>query len=172
MKIINIFKEGLPHGEIGAGFLPWLPRLNLTYNPSEKASIDEAFIDFTRPVRLTILERYPYLAQVPSDAPDGIDSPLPPPPPVSWADLGAVVPITLASEASENNGESSTNVDGSTNEGEVGEGDGFTTWHDVALSIAAEMMEKIRDEVRTKLGYTTSAVRWPCVHSICCGLLI
>jgi DNA polymerase eta len=34
-----------------------------------------------------------------------------------------------------------------------------TTWHDVALSIAAELMDKIRAEVRTQLEYTTSAVR-------------
>lgn len=33
-----------------------------------------------------------------------------------------------------------------------------TTWHDVALSIAAELMEKARQEVNAKLGYSTSAV--------------
>ena len=32
------------------------------------------------------------------------------------------------------------------------------TWHDVALSIGAELMDKIRAEVRTQLGYNTSAV--------------
>lgn len=32
------------------------------------------------------------------------------------------------------------------------------TWHDVALSIAAELMDKIRGDVREQLGYTTSAV--------------
>lgn len=36
-----------------------------------------------------------------------------------------------------------------------------TTWHDVALSIGAEMMDKIRGAVRDQLGYTTSAV---CLH--------
>jgi DNA polymerase eta len=36
--------------------------------------------------------------------------------------------------------------------------DSLPTWHDVALSIAAEMMQRARDEVRTKLGYSTSAV--------------
>lgn len=40
----------------------------------------------------------------------------------------------------------------------VEDGDDLTTWHDVALSIAAELMGKIRDDIRTKLGYTTSAV--------------
>lgn len=33
------------------------------------------------------------------------------------------------------------------------------TWHDIALSIAASQMLKMRDEVKSRLGYTTSAVR-------------
>ena len=33
-----------------------------------------------------------------------------------------------------------------------------TTWHDVALSIAAEMMDRVRRNIHEKLGYTTSAV--------------
>jgi hypothetical protein len=33
------------------------------------------------------------------------------------------------------------------------------TWHDIALSIAASLMLKMRDEVKNRLGYTTSAVR-------------
>ena len=43
---------------------------------------------------------------------------------------------------------------------EVADGEEGTlrTWHDVALSIAAELMDKIRAEVRIQLGYTTSAV--------------
>lgn len=32
------------------------------------------------------------------------------------------------------------------------------TWHDVGLSIAAELMGKMRAEVHAKLGYLTSAV--------------
>ncbi|EGN99076.1 hypothetical protein SERLA73DRAFT_168617 [Serpula lacrymans var. lacrymans S7.3] len=128
MKIINMFKENLPGGEI------------------EKASIDEAFIDFTRPVREKILERYPYLAEVPHDAPNGIDSPLPPPPPISWNAIGFLVPVT-PSESAGNEGEELLR----------GEDDDSTTWHDVALSIAAELMDQIRKEVHTKLGYTTSA---------------
>jgi DNA polymerase eta len=108
-------------------------------------------------VRQIILERFPYLAQVPEDAPNGIDSPLPPPPPISWDGLGVVVPIVPPSEGSEGQSESRTKGNGL--DEEVRDGcDESTTWHDVALSIAAELMEKIRDEVRTKLGYTTSAV--------------
>lgn len=103
-------------------------------------------------MRETILQRYPYLAQVPQDAPDGIDSPLPPPPPISWDGLGAIVPLYPKTEENiEPDSKESTN--------ELDEeSDESTTWHDIALSIAAEMMDQIRDEVRTKLGYTTSAV--------------
>ena len=123
---------------------------------TEKASIDEAFIDFTRPVREIILERFPYLASVPPDAPSGIDTPLPPPPPISWDGLGAVVPISTIFEGSNDQPESSTKENGFVEE--VSERGQFTSWHDVALSIAAELMEKIRNDVRNKLGYTTSAV--------------
>ncbi|KAH9847546.1 DNA/RNA polymerase [Lenzites betulinus] len=157
MKIIQLFKEGLPDGEV------------------EKASIDEAFIDFTRPVREELLKRYPYLATVPSDAPNGIDSPLPPPPPISWDALGTVVPVhppkvpptgESATEAGEEAGATDpavqaqerqyTPVDEAEDEG-VNEEDTLTTWHDVALSIAAELMLRIREDIRAKLGYTTSA---------------
>lgn len=123
-KIIAMFKEALPTGEI------------------EKASIDEAFIDFTRPVREKLLEKYPYLAEAPTDAPDGIDSPLPPPPPIKWDDLGTA----LLPERTDDAGEKS-NI----------EVDGSATWHDVALSIAAELMQNIREDIHSKLGYTTSA---------------
>ncbi|KAG1905570.1 uncharacterized protein F5891DRAFT_1126263 [Suillus fuscotomentosus] len=123
-KIITMFKEALPTGEV------------------EKASIDEAFIDFTRPVREKLLERYPYLAQVPADAPNGMDSPLPPPSPIKWDNLGTV----LLPEGTDGAGEQS-NIDV----------DGGATWHDVALSIAAELMRKIREDIHSKLGYTTSA---------------
>jgi DNA polymerase eta len=108
-------------------------------------------------VREIILERFPYLAHVPADAPNGIDTPLPPPPAISWEKLSVVVPISPSAEGSEDQAESSTkehNLDNGAQE----ESDEAPTWHDVALSIAAELMEKIRDAVRTKLGYTTSAV--------------
>ena len=32
------------------------------------------------------------------------------------------------------------------------------TWHNVALSVAAELMEKARNVVNRELGYSTSAV--------------
>jgi DNA polymerase eta len=158
-KIINIFQEGLPSGEIGTRHphkgIICLIDTNVLF-ATEKASIDEAFIDFTRPVREIILERFPYLACVP---PDGIDTPLPPPPPISWDGLGAIVPIFATPEGSEGKREASPDENHLEDEDEVREGsDELTSWHDMALSIAAELMERIREEVRTKLGYTTSAV--------------
>jgi DNA polymerase eta len=143
-KIIGMFKEALPTGEVGEIRVKLISFGRLT-SKQEKASIDEAFIDFTRPVREKLLERYPYLAHVPADAPDGTDSPLPPPPPINWDGLGSVVPVSPSGE-----------TDGASEHSD--EVDGGTTWHDVALSIAAELMGKIREDIHSKLGYTTSAV--------------
>lgn len=155
-----MFKEGLPGGEI------------------ERASIDEAFIDFTRPVREELLKRYPYLARVPHDAPDGKDSPLPPPPPIVWNEKSVVIPIKppppeKPKEESDAEGnppvgdgqedvdvEKAEEVEADEDEEEgVEVDDDACTWHDVALSIAAELMAQIRHDIHMKLGYTTSAVR-------------
>ena len=87
---------------------------------------------------------------MPPDAPHGKDSPVPPPPAISWDDQSVVIPIhpTLA-----------PNDDGSAaSEGAEDTSDPSPTWHDVALSIAAELMAKIRKDIYAKLGYTTSAV--------------
>lgn len=94
-----------------------------------------------------LLDRYPHLAQV---SPEGLDAPLPPPPPIPWKDLGNVISINPSDE----------NGDEDNTEPEIlqGSGEASTTWHDVALSIAAELMEKARQEVYMKLGYSTSAV--------------
>jgi len=133
----------------------------------EKASIDEAFIDFTRPVRAELIARYPYLAEVPPEAPNGLDTALPPPPPIAWAGRGILIPINPdAPPPAEDQARSESGpADGAgggtmTEVGDGGEGDDDSglTWHDVALSIAAELMDRIRAEVRTQLGYTTSAV--------------
>ncbi|KAI0806104.1 hypothetical protein BC629DRAFT_1732729 [Irpex lacteus] len=165
-KVYHMFKDGLPTGEV------------------EKASIDEAFIDFTHPVREEILKRYPYLATVPPDAPDGKDSPLPPPPPTSWDKLSTVIPInppppepkvedaaeeeqiSRAGDIKAVDGEDdvsqsqveaeSENVQPDWND-PIEEDDSPNTWHDVALSIAAELMGRIRQDIFTKLGYSTSA---------------
>ena len=101
----------------------------------------------TRPIREKLLERYPYLAAVPEDAPDGADSPLPPPPPIDWCQLGVLVPLTPQEDGSKAQDELPNSEDGYS-----------TTWHDVALSIGAEFMAQVRAEVLKQLGYTTSAV--------------
>ncbi|KAM6504280.1 hypothetical protein JOM56_001223 [Amanita muscaria] len=149
IKVAAKFKECLPECEI------------------EKASIDEAFFDFTRPVRKILLGRFPYLAQVPSDAPHGIDTVLPPPPPMSWNGLGHVIPINPAPSSSTSINKDQTNADATSGvakelEAGVNEADDdsdrvTTTWHDVALSIASELMDKARVEVYKQLGYSTSA---------------
>ena len=130
---------------------------------TEKASIDEAFIDFTRPVREELLKRYPYLATVPPDAPNGLDSPLPPPPPISWDGKGTIVPVHPPKEKQDDAegsapAEGQPTSPGGEEDNVVEEDDEETTWHDVALSIAAELMMRIREDIRDKLGYTTSAV--------------
>jgi len=161
-KIIAIFKECSPDGEIGElGHVAHHELIILlihTHHESEKASIDEAFIDFTHPVRAELLARYPYLGQVPADAPKGLDTVLPPPPPIFWENRGILIPIDPPSE---NQASSSSSHGTGTHAGaEDGDDDArrTSTWHDVALSIAAEFMDKIRAQVRIQLGYTTSAV--------------
>jgi DNA polymerase eta len=131
----------------------------------EKASIDEAFIDFTKPVREIILQMYPHLGQVPIDAPDGIDTPLPMPPQVSWEGLGNLIPVNPPppSEGKEkpeetNGAASGNNEPPLTKEGQAEFKESPLTWHDVALSIGAKLMGKAREQVRVKLGYSTSAV--------------
>lgn len=131
----------------------------------EKASIDEAFIDFTKPVREILLQTYPQLAQVPVDAPDGIDTPLPMPPQVSWEDLGNLIPVNPPppsedkEKLEETSGTGSSNDEPPSNEEGQAEFKGSPlTWHDVALSIGAKLMGRAREQVRVKLGYSTSAV--------------
>ncbi|KAJ3486834.1 hypothetical protein NLI96_g3957 [Meripilus lineatus] len=143
-KIIQLFKDSLPGAEI------------------ERASIDEAFIDLTRPVRDELKKRYPYLAEVPLDAPEGRDSPLPSPPPISWDGLGTVVPIVppppeALDEPVDLRDRSHPCKTGEDEEAGVDEDDEATSWHDVALSIAAELMSATRKTIHAKLGYTTSA---------------
>jgi DNA polymerase eta len=123
---------------------------SFTDHESEKASIDEAFIDFTRPVRAELVARYPHLGEPPADAPNGLDTALPPPPPISWEGRGILIPVTPPSDDQAGPSFTGTHAEG--------DDDARRTWHDVALSIAAEFMDRIRAEVRTQLKYTTSAV--------------
>jgi DNA polymerase eta len=109
----------------------------------EKASIDEAFIDLTALVRELMLQRFPHLAKIPEDATP--DTPLPDPPSISWDGLGHLIPDNPEPEQA--GPSSSVNPEAP------------VTWHDVALSIGAELMCSVRESVKAKLGYTTSAVR-------------
>jgi DNA polymerase eta len=107
-------------------------------------------MDFTRPVREKLLQLYPHLAHVPTG---GMETPLPPPPPIIWDELGNLIPVYPSAE-NPPEGESAPDEKLEEQEAAV-----TTTWHDVALSIAGAMMKSARDEIRTKLGYSTSAVR-------------
>ena len=118
---------------------------------TEKASIDECFIDFTRPVREELLRRYDYLAKAP---PSGVDTPLPQPSTViTWDANTNAIPISQKDDITDDPGQPNALATG---DPELGEPP--TTWHDIALSIAAEMMQRARDQVRINLGYSTSAV--------------
>lgn len=106
---------------------------------------------------------------MPADAPGGLDTPLPDPPPIMWDSLGNLVPVNPPphppdmaeqKETEESDGEASTSSVNSV-EKDVAVLELDCTWHDVALSIAAEFMKKMKQEVKDKLGYTTTAVRQP-----------
>lgn len=167
-KMIKIFNEECPDGLVGTS--PFicdrtLP-IELIIMPvtTEKASIDEAFIDLTVPVRKVLLERYPHLSTLPSDAPQGLDTPLPIAPLLDWksVDWGLVPlseevappqPSTLQSSADgKGKGKSSQERE-------------ETGWANVALWVGGEIMESIRKAVEDQLGYTTSAVSLPCTRS-------
>ncbi|KAG8825679.1 DNA-directed DNA polymerase eta rad30 [Serendipita sp. 401] len=130
IKIVNLFKSTLPTAEI------------------EKASVDESFIDFTVPVQNTLLERYPDLASFPTDSPLEMDTPLPPPPQdVTWPLETMVIPILSDDEGTPEDAINTTTP----------HQESPTTWHDIGLSIAAELLAKVRSEILQTLGYTTSA---------------
>ncbi|KAF6757216.1 hypothetical protein DFP72DRAFT_1066057 [Ephemerocybe angulata] len=147
MKIAALFRDMLPGCEV------------------EKASIDEAFIDFTKPVREILLERYPYLATVPADAPLGMGKEqVVPVTPSTAACL--IRKLSLEEEDSAREGETEPQSPGASTSTTTlptldtdlhGEEDDTTTWHDVALSIASELMFKARQEVLKQLNYSTSA---------------
>jgi DNA polymerase eta len=119
LKILAIFREMAPKAEL------------------EKASIDEAFMDLTPMVIDRLLQAHPHLATVPPDAPDGLDSLLPPAPPINWSKAGNIIPIDT--------------------EGEEPPAEETDTWQDWALCIGAEIMADVRAEVWKQLHYTCSA---------------
>jgi DNA polymerase eta len=93
--------------------------------------------------RLLLL--HPHLVTVPDDAPDGLDSPIPPAPPIDWTTAGNVVPIDGEKKA----------VEGEEEEMVVTEHE--DTWEDWALFVGAEIMAGLRAEVYKRLHYTCSA---------------
>ena len=108
---------------------------------TEKASIDEAYLDFTLPVRQLLLERYPHLSEIPEP---GLDTPLPSPPEFDFDGLGHLIPLTPVEDEDEGKGKGK----------EVKE---EVSWSDVAIGIGAELMQKCRNAVKDRLGYTCSA---------------
>ncbi|KAL7422809.1 N-acetyltransferase eso1 [Cryptotrichosporon argae] len=135
LKILAIFKQMAPKGEI------------------EKASIDEAFLDLTPMVLDRLLAIHPYLASVPADATDGLDTYLPDAPPISWDGAGNVVPADARAEPD--------HADNERDDGSVHEDDGEAhwrdTWEDWALAEGARIMQILRHEVYKRLHYTCSA---------------
>jgi DNA polymerase eta len=91
---------------------------------------------------------HPHLASVPEDAPDGLEAPLPPPPPINWTTAGNVVPIQGdQGEATDTAGEETQGVASEHED----------TWEDWALLLGAEIMADLRAEVYKRLHYTCSA---------------
>jgi DNA polymerase eta len=121
-----------------------------TTEAAEKASIDEAYMDLSAMVRDRLLAAHPFLAQIPVDAPEGIDSLLPQAPHIDWTDAGHVLP-TLA-EYMESNNEPD-------DEEEALQRIGVSTtcWSDWALRIGAEIMMDVRQAIWKRLHYTSSA---------------
>lgn len=147
LKILAIFREMVPRGELGA-CSACVPLRGS--DAAEKASIDEAFMDLTPMVLERLLELHPYLRSVPEDAPEGLDSPLPSPPPIDWSKAGHIVPVADSGDEGAGEGEV---------EGHEGVEDAATTWGDWALCVGAEIMAEVREEVWKRLHYTCSAVR-------------
>jgi DNA polymerase eta len=99
---------------------------------------------------MEILRRYPHLNQPPADSPLGQDTPLPPAPRIPFPAETTVIPP--------NPHEAKEKEEAEKNAQDEEEQPMTETWHDIALAIAAEMLQSARNKVRTELGYTTSAV--------------
>lgn len=97
-----------------------------------------------------LLERHPYLSDIPEDSPDGIDSPLPTAPPINWTGAGTILP-TAEEERSSRYNEYSDDEEGE------GEEAAPPTWSDWALFLGGEIMADVRGEIWKRLHYTCSA---------------
>lgn len=124
----------------------------------EKASIDEAYMNLTPLVIARLIAKYPFLAEVPKDAPDGIDSLLPPAPPIDWTDAGYVIPVATDDQNDEPEEKLEEELEDEEGDDDKGEGGSRTTcWSDWALRIGADIMTDLREEIWKRLHYTTSA---------------
>lgn len=125
---------------------------------AEKASIDEAYLDFTQPVRDLITERNPHLASVPEGSPLGLDTPLPDPPLVVWDTLGNVIPVLAPKEKAAESADSEVEPPNPPSSSQIEvPSDPVNAWNDYSLALAAELMQKCRTDVLQQLGYTCSA---------------
>ena len=99
-----------------------------------------------------LLERFPFLSSVPDDAPEGVDSTLPPAPPIHWSHTDNLLP-----DEEDVDVPSSPMSQRSIDEEEVEHRRRNTPWRDWALAVGAEVMGSVRKEIWTRLHYTTSA---------------
>ena len=102
---------------------------------------------------------------MPLDAPQGLDTPLPPPPSsIEWQPFTNIIPTHLESQIPADPDPEST-LEATDSHPAFQEPrqepdkatEGQVTWHDVALNIATDMLWKAREAIRNTLGYTTSA---------------
>lgn len=98
----------------------------------EKASIDEVFLDLSLQVYELMIERFPQLSKDVSDGELDLAMPMPPTTILDWAD-NSLIPADVDVESRD------------------------PDWDDVALSIAAEIVHHIREDVHNTLNYTCSA---------------
>lgn len=104
-----------------------------------------------------LIAKYPFLAEIPEDAPDGIDSLLPPAPPIDWNGAGHVLPVLNDDneEPEEKLEDDFEDEDDERHEERIGAR--LTCWSDWALRIGADIMTDLREEIWKRLHYTTSA---------------
>jgi len=105
---------------------------------TERASIDESFLDLSRDIHDQLLQRYPVLREPPPDSDLSAHLPLPPSGTVlNWSGSYLVANV----DEEEKTEMAMEDVD----------------WDDVAMAIGAEITRGLRDEVFKRLGYTCSA---------------
>ena len=114
-------------------------------------------MDITPMVLDRILERHSYLRTIPHDAPKGIDSPLPPAPPIQWGQCGNLI-LTDDENAAVRGTEVDEELE-AVDEDEVSRRApaARTDWGDWALCVGAEIMAEVRGQIWKRLHYTCSA---------------